>query len=160
MKCCAIRINTILNFVYFNVLGKVEDLKKDTESIRDGVNDIKGDLKEGVEDLKKDTESIKDGVNDIKVDLKEGIEIIKGEVKDLQKHMKQNEENMKSIKERMEMFIPVNEYNAGKGKQNIVKRKLSKHSVPAIDELYIAGFCFILIVLMNPDWQKKFKESI
>ena len=41
MKCCAMRINTILNLVYFNVLGQVEDLKKDTESIKEGVNDIK-----------------------------------------------------------------------------------------------------------------------
>lgn len=98
MKCCTIRINTILNFVYFNVLGQVEDLKKDTESIKEDVNDIKGDLKEG-------------------------IEIIKG----YQKNIKQFEESMKGIEERMEMFIQGNEYNAGKGKENIAKRKLSNH---------------------------------
>ena len=96
------RINTILNLVYFNVLGQVEDLKKDTESIKEGV---------------------------------------------------------KGIEERMEMFIQGNEYNAGKGKENIVNRKLINHLPPGIGELYIAGFCFTLIVLLNPDCQKKFKES-
>lgn len=153
MKSCAIRI---LNFVFFNVLGQVGDLKKDTESIKKGVNYVQGDLKEGVDSIKEEVKDIEKNIKQVEESLKEDVKDIKKDTESIKEGLK----DVKRIKERMEMIVQGSEYNASKGKENIMRRKLSNPLAPATVEFYIVGFSFTLNVLLNPDFQNKFRESI
>ena len=79
MKICAIRANEILGFVCFNVLGQVEDVRREMEVLKEGVESVEEVLK----DLKKDFKE------DLKIGVKEGVQIMKEEVvKDIKKDIK------------------------------------------------------------------------
>ena len=144
------------------------------EGIEKGVNDVKGRMertegemrditkvlkqaeksrKEDVKDRKKDTESVKQDLKDVKKymkDSKEVNEITKSHVKDI-----------KEIVENLEKSIKGSEGNECctiKGKENIVRRKLTNPEATAIGVLHIAGFCFTLNVSMNRDAKRGLKK--
>ena len=161
-------------FFFFQCFRGSGRNKKKMEGIEKGVNDVKGRMertegemrditkvlkqaeksrKEDVKDRKKDTESVKQDLKDVKKymkDSKEVNEITKSHVKDI-----------KEIVENLEKSIKGSEGNECctiKGKENIVRRKLTNPEATAIGVLHIAGFCFTLNVSMNRDAKRGLKK--
>ena len=102
VKIYAVESNGILDLISFDVLGQLEDVKRD---IKEGIESPKEDAKNvnidinSVESIKEDTRDLKNGI--------EGVESIKEDVKDIRKDIKAGvkegvQEGVESMKEDVE----------------------------------------------------------
>lgn len=136
-----------------DVKGRIERTEGEMRDIAKVIKQAEKSRKEDVKDRKKDTESVKQDLKDVKnymKDSKEVNEITKSDVKDIKEIVKNLEKSIKGSEG--------NECCTIKGKENIVRRKLTNPEATAIGVLHIAGFCFTLNVSMNRDAKRGLKK--
>ena len=133
MKIYAIKANGILEFVFFNVLGQLEDIRVMKEVVKEGVEvvkDIKKDLKEGVQIMKEEV------LQDIKKDVKGGVKEVVEEV------IKETTKNIEKLK--------MKEDYRKKSMEHLERVDFACPGVPALGELYLVDFIFALNMKLFP----------
>ena len=147
MKTYAIERNSILVFIFFDVLGQFEvrrDIKEDTESIKEDVKNVRSDMKSVEKIMKEDLKYIKKDIIGVGESIKE---TVKESVQSIEEHMKEvvkamNEVKNKEQPEMKEDYIRTPMENTDRDDSTNLR---ALH----LRELHLVGFNFALNIKLS-----------
>ena len=155
-KIYAIERNSILVFIFSDVLGQLEDvrrdIKEDTESIKEDVKNVSSDIKSVEKRMKEDVKYIKkdiiEGVGEgIKETLKEGVQSIEEHMKDIKQDIKKVAKAMKEMKNKRQPEMK--EDYTRTPTENTDRDDSTNLRALHLRELHLVGFNFALNIKLS-----------
>ena len=147
MKTYAIERNSILVFIFFDILGQFKvrrDIKEDTENIKEDVKNVRSGMKSVEKIMKEDLKYIKKDIigvgESIKETVKEGVQSIEEHMKEVVKVM--NEVKNKEQPEMKEDYIRT-------PMENIDRDDSTNLRALHLRELHLVGFNFALNIKLS-----------
>ena len=150
MEIYAIKTNEILEFVSFNILGHVDDVRRYIKECNESIKANVKNVNSGIRDVILMTKSLKEDVKDIKVGIhesvKEGVEDMKKDIKAYVKEGVKKALNEMQNTEQAEMeddYVIIS-------MENIETDDFPNPRLSALGELDLGGFIFALNMKFSP----------